>query len=375
MNSDETATSPARSTGSPRRTSVDGLRGFAYLWVVAGHFWILVPHEDTIKIPFIGWLFEAGNRGVTIFLVLAGFFAARSLIAYREHDQVRRTAWWTVRRVLRVTLAMIPLLIVVAVVQHFEQPNPFPGANTTTSIVAILTNSWNVFLADDPLVARPDLGHLWYISVYVQAIVALAAVFLITRGRTRLVVPLLTAALIAVTIYRTQAVERHDLFVALIQTTTRVDGILWGALLAFAISSVKLKARTVQVVGLTSLVLVFVLAWYSTPLNYFQWPGVLNNVVVCLLITAAWLSTPDQLLGRVLSSRAATAIGARSLTIYVWHYPLFWFISRHTADWMNVERSLTALVALIAIVEFMHREWDEPMRVWINRRFSSRLPA
>lgn len=371
MTAEHLDTTPV-STPRARHESIDGLRGFAYVWVVAGHFWILVPHEATRQIPLVGWLFEAGNRGVTIFLVLAGFFAARSLMSYRGPSQTGATALWTLRRVLRVMLAVLPLLIVVVIGLFVEKPNPFPGADNTANIVAIVTQVWNVYVAQDPLAARPDLGHLWYISVYVQAILALAIVFVITRGRRALIVPLLTIALVAVTIIRSEAVEQHGMFVALVMTTTRIDGILWGALLAFFIGHLQLRGRRVDVVGLSALAMIFVLAWFATAENYFQWPGVVNNIVVCVLVTATWWATSHEAMGRIFGSRIARAIGARSLTIYIWHFPLFWLVSRYTQDWTDTERAFTGLAALIALVEFVHRQWDEPMREWINRRFPSR---
>ena len=34
----------------------------------------------------------------------------------------------------------------------------------------IVTYSWNWYLQSNAIVARSDLGHLWYLSVYLQAL-------------------------------------------------------------------------------------------------------------------------------------------------------------------------------------------------------------
>jgi peptidoglycan/LPS O-acetylase OafA/YrhL len=55
------------------------------------------------------------------------------------------------------------------------------------------------------------------------------------------------------------------------------------------------------------------------------------------------------------------------LLLYVWHLPLYWFVSRHTTTWSSLTRTLVTLAALAVLAVLLHRFVDEPVRRWTAR--------
>ena len=74
--------------------------------------------------------------------------------------------------------------------------------------------------------------------------------------------------------------------------------------------------------------------------------------VIWLLLVAAFVvcaaMTPSRS-SDLLGNRVLTTLGRMSLVIYLWHFPIFHFVSRHTNDWPWVWRALVAFLATAAI--------------------------
>lgn len=358
-----------------RIEAFDGIRGIAYVLIIMAHGWTLFPYDRIENTPAISWLFVNGGLAVSIFLIFGGYFAARSLLVGIDHTTPQLTAAWLGRRVIRVTAAVYLLLAAVLVVTYFESPRPYTSEQTTNSVVSVATHTWNWFLDDDPLAARSDLGHLWYVSVYVQVLVMLAVVFYLLRHHVRVLAGVLVVGIIAVTIWRADVVANEPLTSALLKTTTRMDGMLWGALLAIAMPHLHRVKPHARLIASGAGVAIIVLWITSSGVNYFQLHGAVFNLSVVTLMVGISYAPRGFGLSRALGSLPLRTIGRRSLTIYVWHYTLFWTISRHTEDWHWAERTVIALALLAIIVEIVHRRVDEPLRRWLEVNLVSRPPA
>lgn len=189
------STNPA---SGPRRVDVfDGLRGVAIILVVLSHGWTIWPSEYTLEHRPLSTLFASGNFAVSIFFVVGMFLATQAMLRRSESPAGVHPAVEVVRRYFRLTVPLTALLVTLVVVKVFDDTEPYPNTETSTSIVRILTYSWNFYVRSNPLTARPDLGHLWYLSVDMQAFVLVAAlVWLLHRRRVSLAV-ILTLLLIA----------------------------------------------------------------------------------------------------------------------------------------------------------------------------------
>src|SRR5689334_16080977 len=93
-----------------RIPELDGLRGWAILLVLWGHFPFVQGVED---IRHIAMSLGTGHLGVTVFFVLSGFLITRILIAEKKADRFSMKRFY-LKRTLRIfPIYYLTLLIVV----------------------------------------------------------------------------------------------------------------------------------------------------------------------------------------------------------------------------------------------------------------------
>ena len=213
---------------------LDGIRGYAIVLVLLSHTWIVAGAERINSWTVVTWLFSNGDYAVTIFFVVSGFLATRSML--RELDttgKFRPLVTW-LRRWIRISAHVYSLVIVVLVLMavNWNMLVAYQHTNTRESALHIVTYTWNGYVLHNALAARPDLGHLWYVctDLWVIGLIVLA-VFLVGRWRLALIASLATALLV-VMLYRQHVYETEGVYAALIRVQTRADGLLWGALAA-----------------------------------------------------------------------------------------------------------------------------------------------
>jgi peptidoglycan/LPS O-acetylase OafA/YrhL len=84
-------------------------------------------------------------------------------------------------------------------------------------------------------------------------------------------------------------------------------------------------------------------AYASTDARYLAWGSTLLAICVAVAIGGAALATgPVRGLGW-LSARPLLWLGERSLLLYIWHYPVFKFVQRHSDGWAWPWRTLAGL--------------------------------
>ena len=98
----------------------------------------------------------------------------------------------------------------------------------------------------------------------------------------------------------------------------------------------------------------------------------LQGVVVALAtaifgLAACMGGADDGPTGRLFGSWPLRTLGTVSLTLFVWHLPVYWFVSRHTPTWGHLTRTLATMALLSVLVFVLHRFVDTPIR----RRTSS----
>jgi peptidoglycan/LPS O-acetylase OafA/YrhL len=312
-------------------------------------------------------LFRAGNLAVTIFFVVGGYLLTRSLLGEVDHTGRLRARTATVRRWARVSAHVYALVAVVLIVHTLDDTDLYDRSNLRQSAVRIVTYTWNWFLRDSPLLARPDLGHLWFVCVYLQVTVLLIVVVkLLGRRRVALLV-LLAATLVAVTLWRSWVVDEEGLYSALLRTTTRMDGMVWGALAAVAMPWIRHRVRRAAAVLMPVALLGLVALMLTTGHDetYFRWQGVLINVAAAtFVVSAVTLAAPTRL-SNALSWRPFVVLGNASMAIFVWHYPIFWAVTRHTTSWSWPARTVVALAITAAFVLAAQRLVERPLQTWL----------
>jgi peptidoglycan/LPS O-acetylase OafA/YrhL len=203
-----------------RRLSVlDGLRGAAIVLVVLSHGWILWPTEWIDQNAWVRLVFRNGNFAVTVFLFASGYLTYRSL-ASRGLGRSRLGVALG-RRVLRIapiTLVVLPVILLVAALDAKDTTTSHANAQSAWHI---LTFTWNWYLQTDLAYSRWDLGHLWYLSVDMQAFMFSAMVIHLLRRRPWGLVLTLVGLLLLFTWWRFHVSGVEDSLIVLLRTTAR----------------------------------------------------------------------------------------------------------------------------------------------------------
>ena len=159
------------------------------------------------------------------------------------------------------------------------------------------------------------------------------------------------------------------MYFSLLRTTTRMDGMLWGALAAVLwpwLRPLRSGARDLVVLALLGLLIMTL--WLGNSPLYMRWVGVCANLCVTAFIVAVpWLE-PGSRLQQVLSWRPAAVLGRWSLALYVWHYPIFFFVARHLGAWPAPAKVLVAVTSLTVVVLAVTRWVERPIARVVLRR-------
>ena len=337
---------------TPRRVDVfDGLRGIAIILVVLSHGWTIWPSDYVLSHRPLNTLFASGNCAVSIFFAVGMFAAMSALLRKAQSPAGLHPAVELVRRYVRLTGQVGFLLVVVVVVTVFDDTDPSSDYGTRTSFVRILTYTWNWFLQEDAFDARADLGHLWYLSVYLQAFVLIAVVVWLLRRRPAWLVVALAGLLVGYEIWTAHVYATEGIYQALLRTSVRIDAPLTGALAAAALPFLgRLRPYAGWLCAL-SVVSLLPLAVLAVPNDgFFGWPGHATDAALFLFVVTAVLAPVPRLVARPLEVAPLVFLGRRSLGLYIWHYPVFFFVSRHSWDWAWGWRTAAALAITLACV-------------------------
>jgi len=365
-----TSTSDSQDSQRQRILALDGLRGIAIVLVVLSHGWTLWPTDKLTKIrPFDG-LFWSGNLGVTVFFVVGGFVVTLGLMAQTEQGRLNPLRFY-LRRIIRIGAQLYPLLLAVIAASAWHNGiDHFTTSGTRDSVLSIATYNWNWYLMHHALSARSDLGHLWYLSVEMQFYVVLAIVLALFSRYRRLLIIGLVALVVATVIWRAHVLHHDGWWIASLRTTTRMDGLLLGVLAALAVPYLRRYARyssaALWISAITMVTLVLVSS-EKGDLDYLRSQGLIFDIAAAVFTLAVYLEPVISPFTRALSATPLCTLGAASLAIYVWHYPLFWAVSHHTSRWDWVPRTLTAFGLLIATVVAAQLLIERPTKAWLRR--------
>ncbi|MCW2842542.1 MAG: acyltransferase [Nocardioides sp.] len=367
-----TATADA---GTRRIAVFDGIRGIAIVLVVLSHGWALWPTGGITAHQLTQALFRSGNYGVSIFFVVGAFVATRALIRTASSPSGLRPGVAFARRFIRLGGQLYFLLLVVLAMTVFDLSDTTPDRVTRSSVLHIGTYTWNWYLQTHSTTARSDLGHLWYLSVDLQVFVLiLAFVYLLRRHQAWLVVALgLTLA--ACVAWRVDVAGTELLYQSLLRTTVRMDAPLTGALAAAALPYLTGLSRWARPMATLSLVAMVPLLHLNVSNDaYFSWSGLALDLALAGFVVGCSLAPIPALVTTLLGRGPLTYLGRESLAVYLWHYPVFFFVAHHTADWRWQARTVAALLLVAALVTISNVLVERQVRrvlaagVWVQLR-------
>lgn len=324
--------------------ALTGLRGFAALWVLLYHAWVLaVPKR--IEVPLMGYtldltpFFSIGWSGVQIFFVLSGFLLARPYVDWLQGRRERpRPMAYLARRCARVLPAYYVQLIILLMVSLAL--HGWLRAPTLHEIVGYAT----MLFVPPPVGVTPLNGVWWTLPIEFSFYLVLPVLAGLLVGR-RVALLLLIGGLVMVAwrlgvVTILSDVSPGQRLLLAYQLPGALDSFVIGMVTAYLVDATRaidwLRQNTLQahLLALAS-VCIAVTTFYWMHFGYkaywtvhtltFLWTPAFSLAVASVVILAASAYRPFVVL---FANRVALYLGTVSYGIYLWHHPILeWLAS------------------------------------------------
>ncbi len=307
--------------------SLDGLRAFAVLTVIAYHM-------------NMSWA-PGGLLGVTMFFVLSGYLITGLLIAEFDYSGTIDLKDFWMRRIRRIIPAVFFTLIGVAFLCVLFNHALLTKMRPQILPTALFFNNWFQIFGNisyfQALGAPSPITHCWSLSIEEQFYIVWPVFMLLAlrAGMRKGTLRKVTTALIVVSAVLMMILfdPTGDPSRVYYGTDTRAFSLLIGALLAMIWPSAKLSdisGRDLSdteriafdgagIAALIGLVLMVGLTNGYSPFIYY------GGLVLCSLLTALAIAVmvhPVSVIGKIFSWQPLATIGKLSYSIYLWHYPI-----------------------------------------------------
>lgn len=350
---------------------LDGLRALSILIVVLSHSGL------SQRIP--------GGFGVTVFFFLSGYLITCLLLREQTRDGTISLRNFYARRVLRLAP---PLMACLATAGALWGLGLVAGGIEPWTLLSQIAFFFNYFLLYGQAKTIEGLGVLWSLSVEEHFYLIWPAVFLaLMAGRIGL--KTLIGTLVAVLVWRHIRVLGfgHDDWQIYLSSDTRMDGLLYGCLLALvqplmaggapslppilAQSAPRWLIRVLGrpafgqgamlgLVGLCLLVLLVSFTWRD-PLFRATWRYSLQGLALMPLFHFA-ITRPQHWLFRPLNGRVLRKIGLWSYAIYLIH-----FVIIHALQQQGLAPENPLLLA--GLVLLLSSLWAAAVYEWAEKPF------
>ena len=310
-----------------RVPALDGLRLLAILAVI-------VYHANASWLP-------GGYYGVTVFLVLTGYLTTLSL--QREISRTGTIAYpsYLLKRLKRLLPLALVVVGVTGVLTFVLAPNLVAKVKSDAVPALLFFENIYYIVRDVPYFQAAGLPspltHLWYLGLVMQFYIVwplvLLAIRKLTHGRKaacRIVLVLVTASAIAMFLLFDPLGDTGRVYYG---TDTRAAELLLGALLAlwtggagFAGAARRAKREVpnwlLDVIGIACLTFLGFLCFKFNGYSEFTYRGGMLLAAIATAILIGCLPARRGLLPAMLGAAPASALGKRSFSAYLWHYPL-----------------------------------------------------
>ena len=286
------------------RPGLDGARGLAIALVLAGH---ALPSG-----------YAAGSVGVALFFVLSGFLITSLLLEERSLTGRINLKQFYDRRIRRLLPAFVvvwaAVVICMALIGEAQQ-GLFDGVVAASYVGnwAIAAGTW-----------LGPLTHTWSLAIEEQFYLVWPVVLLIALRyvRVRRLALVLIVVAITVELARAWSWTNGIPWVRLAYgTDLQADGLLLGCALAIVmhVRPIRLPQLT-RPIALAALVAIA----FVVPDAAYRFAGETAAVVLSVALVAALVSSagPDV----VFHNRALGGLGLISYGLYLWHFPILWFL-------------------------------------------------
>jgi peptidoglycan/LPS O-acetylase OafA/YrhL len=324
------------------RAEIDGLRALAVVPVILFH----AGFE----------LFSGGFVGVDVFFVISGYLITTILIEDIENKRFSIVNFYE-RRARRILPALY-LVMVCTFIAGFILWSPYDLKNISQSIVATVLFSNNILLIKEgndyfgALNSVWDVNpliHTWSLAVEEQFYLIFPLV-LLTLNYLKIKRNLLIFCVVTVCIftYSLTSYSANEKFV-FYATHTRAWQLLLGAACALAIFNNNrfLESSYASLLAITGLLFILISIFGLASIEMLgYWFYLLPTVGASLVIL---YTRSNNLVRILLSNNILVGIGLISYSLYLWHQPVFSFLSYKLVDAADANHSLSYGYILIAL--------------------------
>lgn len=310
---------------------LDGLRAIAALSVVAFH----------CATPGFG----SGYLGVDVFFVLSGFLITRILSAEIQHTGRIAVGRFYFNRLLR----LYPTLLLVIAAFMIAAPHAWPDlpAGLYALLAGLYLTDYSRALWDMPVV----LSYTWSLSVeehfYLMWPLVLPAIL-----RTRRPAAILAALYVLASGWRWWNMHWLGWEPTYFRFDTRLSGLILGGLMALA--PPLMQAGRYWKPAALLLVVLTAIPTFHAPAGMI-WAVLLVEWATVALIAACCSATPP----KWLQAGPLTYLGKLSYGIYLWHFPLAYYM-REVYPWHITLPGVAA--AAFALAAATYHGVDAPLR-------------
>jgi peptidoglycan/LPS O-acetylase OafA/YrhL len=357
----EAVKTPVRAASSDRfRPDIEGLRAVAVGLVLLYH---------GFHAPFTG-----GFVGVDVFFVISGFLITNLLLHEKAQNGSISIARFYARRVRRIlpaaTLVILATVFVAYYRLGFIAGNQIAVDAKWTAVFA--ANTHFGLLGTDYLGSQlppSPLQHMWSLGVEEQFYLLWPAVFLgLTllvrdrRHRTALAVPLV--GLIVISLAWSVIQTRSNATWAYFSPLTRAWELASGALVAI-LATVAARVRPTwltEVLSLCGITGIIISALVLNSSTAYPGSAVALPVISAALLIAAGCANQRTLVGRALALRPMQWIGARSYSLYLWHWPFLIIAAEYLGKNLSATENAGLLLLALAATAVTYRLIENPVR-------------
>jgi peptidoglycan/LPS O-acetylase OafA/YrhL len=357
----EAAKAPVRAASSDRfRPDIEGMRAVAVGLVLLYH---------GFHAPFTG-----GFVGVDVFFVISGFLITNLLLHEQTQNASVSIARFYARRVRRIlpaaTLVVLATVFVTYYRLGFIAGNQIAGDAKWTAVFA--ANIHFGLLGTDYLGSQlppSPLQHMWSLGVEEQFYLLWPAVFLglvllVRGGRNRTALAAALVGVIVISLAWSVIQTRSNATWAYFSPLTRAWELALGALVAI-LATVAARVRPSWLTELLSLCGITGIMISALVLNSSTaYPGsaVALPVISTALLIATGCANQGTLVGRALALRPMQWIGARSYSLYLWHWPFLIIAAEYLGKQLSATQNAGLLLLALAATAVTYRLIENPVR-------------
>jgi peptidoglycan/LPS O-acetylase OafA/YrhL len=304
---------------------LDGLRAISIAWV-------MFLHLPFAKSGALGLVASRGWMGVDMFFVISGFLITSLLLAEQEETGQISLGNFYMRRTLRIWPAYYLLVAITLAIGLLFQVAPGLVSGTSSERIlrtivwpaSYLTNAYVAYSGTEDV----TLLHSWSLSLEEQFYLVWPAVLILAGRRA---VALVIATIVAITAWRIWLTLHIPAGIPAMRRIfyapdTRMDVLLYGVLVAFAVRSETCRTWLTRWLSRASVVGALALAFLAAVYASNRWSGWFGNslgygcsaaIMACLLAYLVLVRPAAPL--RWLEWRPIAYVGKISYGVYLFH--------------------------------------------------------